>query len=78
MVEIVTIFHAGTQKLRRDDGDWGESEVREAGQVPADIRSVFFPGEGKSLLLHFPNRAGYMTFPQVEDENQPCNIYSKD
>lgn len=74
----MTVFCAGPQKLRRDDRDWGESEVREARQVPADVRSVLFPGEGKSLLIHFLNRANCMMFPQLEDENQPCNIYSKD
>lgn len=74
----MTVSCAGPQKLRRDDGDWGKSEVREARQVPADVRSVIFPGEGKSSHLCFLNRADCVIFLQPEDENQPCNIYSKD
>lgn len=37
----------GPCKLRRDDGDRGKSEVCEARQVPADVRGVLLPGEGK-------------------------------
>lgn len=29
------------------------------------------------VRVHFLNRANYMMFPQLEDENQPCNTYSK-
>lgn len=48
MVVTNLFFGTGTQKLRRDDGDWGKSEVCEACQILADLWRVLFSGEGKS------------------------------
>ncbi len=48
-------FSAGTQKLSEHDGDRSQSQLREAGQVPENLRRVILSGQGgkKVFTKHF-------------------------
>lgn len=62
---------AGAQKRWRNDGDRSKSEVREAGALPADVRRLLLPGQGKMA----PGCSGLLQQKdQVEETKMPPGL----
>lgn len=77
-VTAAAVVSPGTQELWGDDGDWGESEVREAGQVPADVRRVLLPGESKRERKRVRRFTAYIKVTSAADNKPtfPTNVIS--